>query len=415
MPDAGIWADCAPVISFERYGHLLRIPGLRGALLSSIVGRLPMGIAGLAILLYVQSGTGSFASAGLVSALYVLGLAAIAPLVGRLIDRLGPRPLLLSSAVAYPAALIALLLLVKNAAAPGWIAAAALVAGSTLPPITTCIRTLLPRLLDDAGELQTAYSVDSILVESIFVAGPALIAFFVAADLRGGAVLLAAVCAFAGSVLFLRSPAIRAWTRPDVHERTSLLGPLRNRPLLALYLATMLYSIAFGLLEVAVTALATAQGRPAAAGGILALASVGSGLGALIYGSRGWQMLPQNQYIVAQFAMGAGLFALAPVTNLYWLGALCVLACSPMAPVIALQSMLVARLTPRNMLAESFTWASTALLGGVSAGIAAGGMIVDTHAPSWAMIAAGTATFLAVLVSLRAVSEPAEPGLNLQP
>ena len=83
------------MISFDRYKRLLSTPGLRAALLSSMIGRLPMGIAGLAILLYVQSGMRSFAAAGVVSALYVLGLAVIAPLVGRLIDRLGPRPLLL--------------------------------------------------------------------------------------------------------------------------------------------------------------------------------------------------------------------------------------------------------------------------------------------------------------------------------
>ncbi len=377
----------------------MRTPGLRAVLLSSIIGRLPMGVAGLAILLYVQNATGSFAAAGVVSALYVLGLAAIAPLVGRMIDRLGPRPLLVLTAVVYPAALVALVVLVEQRAASGWIAVTALVAGSMLPPITICMRTLFPRLLDDADLLQTAYSVDSILIETIFVAGPALIALFVAADLRGGAVLFAAACAIAGSVLFMRSPAIRQWSRPVARARTSLLGPLRNRLLLALYAATMLYSIAFGLLEVAVTALATAQGRPALAGVILALASVGSGLGALVYGSRSWALPLERQYIVAQFAMAAGLFVLAPVTNLVWLAALSVLACSPMAPVLATQSVLVARLTPHAMLAESFTWVTTALLGGVSAGIAAGGVIVESHAPLWAMIAAGGSTFAAALVS----------------
>ncbi len=402
----------APVISLERYKRLFRQPHLAATYGASMVGRLPMGIAGLAILLYVQSGTGSFAAAGAVSALYVLGLAAIAPLVGRLIDRLGPRPLLLASAMLYPAALCALVVLVENAATPAWVAVAALVAGATLPPITVCMRTLFPRLLGDTDLLPTAYSLDSILVETIFVAGPALIALFVAADLRAGAVLFAAAAAVAGSVFFMRSPAIRQWTLPIEHSRTSLLGPLRNRPLLALYAATLLYSVAFGLLEVAVTAQATAQGRPAAAGVILALASVGSGLGALIYGSRVWALPPARQYVVAQFAMAVGLLALAPVTNLFWLGVLCVLACSPMAPVIALQSILVARLTPRAMLAESFTWASTALLGGVSSGIAAGGFMVERYAPSWAMVAAGIFALAAALVSLLAIAKTANAALD---
>jgi MFS family permease len=354
----------------------------------------------LSILLYVQDGTSSFAIAGMISAFYVLGVAMIAPLVGRLIDRHGPRPLLHASAVIYPAAMVSLVVLVEIRAEVAWMALAALMAGALLPPITICMRTLFPRLLNEPDLLQTAYSVDSIVVESIFVAGPALIALFVAIGWRSGAVLFAAACAIAGSILFLRTPAIKSWLPPTIPSPRSLLGPLRSRRLLALYAATLLYSIAFGLLEVAVTALATAQGRPAAAGLILALASVGSGLGALVYGSRGWAMPPERQYVIAQIAMATGLFVLAPVTNLYLLAALCVFACSPMAPVIALQSVLVARFTPRDMLAESFTWAATALLSGVSAGIALGGTIAESHAPQSAMLAAGIATACAGIVSL---------------
>ena len=372
-------------------------------------GRLPMGIAGLAILLYVQSGTASFAVAGLVSAVYVLGVAGVAPLIGRLIDRLGPRPLLMVCALIYPSALVALVVLVEHAAHTGWLAVAALIGGAVLPPITICVRTLLPRLLDDADLLQTAYSVDSILIETIFVAGPALIAFFVALEFRVGAVLFAAACALAGSVLFMRTPAIRRWPRPVAGQSRGLLGPLRNRRLLMLYMATVLYSTAFGVIEVAIMALATAQGRPAAGGVILALASVGSGIGALVYGSRAWAMPAQRQYVIAQFAMALGLFALAPVTHLVWLGVLCVIACSPMAPVIALQSVLVARFTPSAMLAESFTWAATALLGGVSLGIAAGGLIVDAQSPFAAMLAGGLATLGAAALSAVVIAAPADP------
>jgi len=392
------------VISFDRYRQLFRTRGLRAALLSSIIGRLPMGVAGLAILLYVQGGTGSFATAGLVSALYVLGVASIAPLVGRMIDRLGPRPILLLSAVIYPSALTAMVFCVEGGAATAWVALAALCAGALLPPVTICMRTLFPRLIDDPDLLQTAYSVDSILIETIFVAGPALIAVFIALEWRSGAVLFAAACAAVGSLLFLRAPPIREWVPQSSPQARSLLGPLRNAALRVLYLATMLYSIAFGLLEVAITALATQQGRPAAAGIILALASVGSGLGALIYGSRSWALPAPRQYVIAQMAMAGGLFAMAPVFNLYALALLCVLACSPMAPVLALQSMLIARITPPAMLAESFTWAATCLLGGVSAGIAVGGAIVEGHAPWGALLAAGTTTLAAALISARALA-----------
>ena len=86
----------------SRYSELFRVPGVRAALAASVVGRLPIGIAMLAILLFLQDRTGSFALAGAAGALYVLGLGTVAPFLGRMIDRLGPRRVLSVSAVICP-------------------------------------------------------------------------------------------------------------------------------------------------------------------------------------------------------------------------------------------------------------------------------------------------------------------------
>jgi predicted MFS family arabinose efflux permease len=69
-----------------------------------------------------------------------------------------------------------------------------------------------------------------------------------------------------------------------------------------------------------------------------------------------------------------------------------------MAPVIASQSVLVSRLAPREMLAESFTWGATCLLGGISAGIAAGGVLAEYTSPAVILLAAATSALLAAVV-----------------
>src|SRR5688572_15440363 len=264
---------------------------------ASIVGRMPIGMAMLAILLFLQGASGSFARAGAASALYVLGLAVLAPFLGRLIDRLGPRPVLIANAIVYPAALLLLLLLATRGAHPGWVAACAFLAGAMLPPITVCTRTVLPRLVRDPSLLQTAYSVDSALMEAVFILGPALVAIFVAFQQPGGAVVLSAACAAVGVVIFLRAPAIRSWSPSQASVRPSLLGALRHPRVRALLATTVLYALAFGLFEVAVTAFAAQHGRPAAAGVILALASVGSALGALTYGGYDWRLPVPRQLL----------------------------------------------------------------------------------------------------------------------
>ena len=383
----------------QGYALLFREPGLARILLASIVGRMPIGVATLAILMSVQAHAGSFAQSGAAAACYVFGLAVVAPLLGRMIDRLGPRPVLVASAVIYPMALAAFVLLLHLSAGATAIAACALVAGAALPPVTIAMRTLFPRLLRDAALLQTAYSVDSALVEVVFVIGPALVAAFVASGHPDGAVLLAAASAAAGTALFVRCAAVREWVPRSAVSSRKRLGPLRLPALRTILATTLFYSIAFGLFEVAVIAYAARQGVPASAGIILALVSLGSAAGALCYGSRTWAPPLARQYRLALVAMAGGMLILAPAPGLYLFAILSIASGVPMATVIAVQSLLVARTAPRDMLAESFTWGATCLLGGISAGIAAGGVLAEFVPPNLILIAAAGSAALAALIA----------------
>jgi MFS family permease len=378
------------VISFSRYTDLFRVPDLRATLAASIIGRLPIGIATLAIVLFLQARSGSFTVAGAAAASYVLGLAAIAPVLGRMMDRLGPRPVLSASALVYPVALALLIVLVVNSVGLAWIFAAAALAGAAFPPVTVCMRALYPRLVSDPGLLQTAYSVDSALVEMMFIFGPVLVAGFVAVGAPVAAVGFAAICAAAGAAVFLRSPGVGRWAWRDTAPR-NLLGPLRNPRLLAVLAANALYAVAFGLYEMAVIAHAAHHGSPAAAGVILAIASFGSAIGVLIYGGRDWRAPVPRQFLVAVGCLAAALLLLAPIGNLVLFAAANLLAGLPMALVIAVQSVLVSRLTPRDRLAESFTWATTCLLGGISAGIAAGGVLAEHYSAAVILVTAAVA------------------------
>ena len=376
-------------------------------MLSSIAGRMPIGLAGLGILLFVQGRADSFALAGTASALYVLGLGLVAPVLGRLIDRRGPKPVLSTCAVLYPAALVALAALVLTSAHALWVCVSALLAGATLPPISACIRALYPRLIADPALLQTVYSVDSALVEAVFILGPALVAVCVAAGYPEAAVLLAALCAAFGTTLFLRARAVAHWKAAPPRAGRDVLGALRSPRLLPLYAVTVLYAIAFGLFEVAVTAHAAAQGAPAGAGVALARASLGSGAGAFVYCARHWRAPLRSQLLRALAVMAGGMALLVPIDGLVLYSAACVLTGVPMATVIATQSLLISRLSPRERLAESFTWSTTCLLVGISAGIAAGGMLAEVVAAHWLLVAASASTMLAAVVAVAVLKDDA--------
>ncbi|MGQ0654915.1 MAG: MFS transporter, partial [Betaproteobacteria bacterium] len=90
------------MISLSRYAALLGAADVRQILAASLIGRLPIGLTGLAILILVQSERGSFAAGGAATAAYVTGLAAVAPIIGRSIDLYGPRRILLACAILFP-------------------------------------------------------------------------------------------------------------------------------------------------------------------------------------------------------------------------------------------------------------------------------------------------------------------------
>ena len=379
------------MFTLSRYRSLFAIPGVRAAFVASIVGRLPIGVAGLAILLYVQSRSRSFAQAGVVSALYVLGLATVAPALGRLIDRVGPRRVLLVCSTVYPAALLVLIAAVARGAHAAWIGWSALVAGAALPPVSICMRASFPRVVRDPALLPTAYSLDSALVEFIFIVGPALVAVCVGAGYPAVAVASAGVSAALGGWIFVGTDVVREW-RPVRASAARARGPLRRPQLLLVFAITVCYSVAFGLFEVAVTAFAAAHGRPSIAGVALAMASVGSAAGALAYGSRHWTMGLPRQFLWALAGMASSIMLMTPLDNIPLFVAVAVVAGVPMATVISIQSLLVSQLTPREMLAESFTWGTTCLLGGISVGLATGGLLVERYAPGVAMATAAAIT-----------------------
>jgi len=166
------------VISLARYIALLKSREMRQTFAASMIGRLPIGITGLAVLLLVQSATNSFAQGGAATAAYVIGLATVAPGLGRLIDRKGPRGTLAACSIAFPVALVGLVAAVEAAAHPFLILGFAAAAGATFPPITVCMRTYFKQRLTDDASLATAYSLESVLIELIFIAGPMLVAAF---------------------------------------------------------------------------------------------------------------------------------------------------------------------------------------------------------------------------------------------
>src|SRR5438477_11614491 len=83
-----------------RYRDFLRLPDVITMLAVALITRMPIGTLSLSMLLHVRARTGSFAVAGACVGAFMAGAAIVAPIVGRIVDRRGPRlPLIVTGAV----------------------------------------------------------------------------------------------------------------------------------------------------------------------------------------------------------------------------------------------------------------------------------------------------------------------------
>src|SRR4051794_699605 len=159
-------------MGLRNYRALLRTPSVAWLLTTSLLGRAPMGMTALALVL-VYAGHGSYGQAGLVIAADIVGGAISSPALGRALDRFGRRIVLLASASAYAVAMVALAVFARQP--PAVVLPLAFLAGVSQPPIGMAARSLWASLLDGPRR-ESMYALEATMQELIFIAGPALVA-----------------------------------------------------------------------------------------------------------------------------------------------------------------------------------------------------------------------------------------------
>src|SRR5690606_16974505 len=92
------------------YRGLFDRPGVKAFVVAGLIGRMPMSMLGIGVILLISTLTQSYATAGGVAAATNLAFAVAAPLSGRLVDRFGQSRVIPPFAVLNALALAALML-----------------------------------------------------------------------------------------------------------------------------------------------------------------------------------------------------------------------------------------------------------------------------------------------------------------
>ncbi|MGI5254108.1 MFS transporter [Actinacidiphila glaucinigra] len=267
------------------YAAVFRTPHVARLMLATHIGRLPCGMTPVALLFVAAADGASLAQRGMLAAAYGLAAALSQPLLGRLADARGQALPLAGGATVSAAVLAAVVFL----DATRWPAAVCVVvAGVASPPLESCLRALLPTLLDGrpAG-VKAAYALDSSAQEGVYVVGPLLATVLATTISPGVALLTVTVVGLAGALAVATSRPSRSW-RPHPRRDRDLLGALRPAGMPVVLAAYACVGVALGALNVAAAGSADRHDALWLTGALPAALSLSGITGGLVYGRWAW-------------------------------------------------------------------------------------------------------------------------------
>ena len=363
-------------------------------LVTSILARLPQGMAPLAVVLLVQERTGSIAAAGVAAGAWGLCAAAGQPLWARPAGQ-GRAERVIALASLSQAAIVTVLAL-SSIDAIGPLIAMAGLGGLLAAPTSPVARTLWPELAEDQHRLDALFTLDATSQELIFIAGPTTVAVLVAVSGPSAALLAAAACGAIGGLAF--AYVVRPIWRP--HPRTSGRARL-GRALVAPFTVLFLVAFGIGLIEVGVPAAAILDGNRSASGWLLAAWSLGSLVGGVISSRIRWRGGPAQRMslLLGLITIGSLFVANAWQFGLGWLGAALFIAGLALAPTLAASYGVIGDAAPVERRTDAFAWAVTFLLLGLGVGPTIGGVLAEVT-PTLTFLAGTVITMVALVAWL---------------
>ncbi|MCK7624925.1 MFS transporter [Streptomyces sp. RS10V-4] len=390
------------------YGQLLRTPGAWTFLLPGFLARQPFAMLTIGIVLLVQSTTGSYGTAGAVSAATGVSMALFAPQGGKLADRFGQRAVLIPGVLVHVAGVCALITLAL-AHAPLWaLLAVAVPTGASTPQVGPMVRARWAAKLGGSPLMPTAAAFESVTDEFTFVVGPVLATALCTGIHPAAGLVAEAALTLAGGLLF----ASQRRTQPPVHRdrsddrpRVSALSVPGVRVLIVAFLGI---GSVFGGMQVSLTALTEHIGQPGINGVLYGIFAGGNMLAGVACGAIAWKVGPRRRLLVAYGLLALATTPLWAVTAVPLLGAVGLVVGLCIAPALITGYTLVESLVPAAARTEAFTWLTGAVALGQAAAATAAGQLADRFGPSSGFLVplAGTALALVVLLTLRSRLAP---------
>ena len=373
------------------YRQVLADPRARAFSLAGLVARLPISMTGIGTVLLVSLTSGSFGEAGLITAAATVTGALSAPLWGRAIDRVGQAPVLVGASLVCVAGQVLLICSVLL----GWGLAVSLVAaavvGAGFSSAGSAVRARWSHRLQGSTLLDTGFAVEAVWDEVVFIIGPVLVTFLATAVHPALGLGVSAVLGLVGA---LALAAQRDTEPPRSAGRRTAASHGRLDPflLVPLALASVALGAVFGGMEVVVVAFATETGVLPYTGAILMAWAAGSLVAGVVVGAMTWRRSPAARFRAGAVALALSTLPLPFVRDPLLMALLLVVSGMAIAPTMIASVAVTQAGVPQGRLTEALAYSSTGLAGGLAAGAAGLGQLIDRGGSTlgfWGVVAAG--------------------------
>jgi MFS family permease len=380
-----------------RYRDVLRTPGALAFAVPGAVGRMPNAMLSLGLVILLTAVTGSYGIAGAVSAAAALAYAVVTPNLARLADRYGQARVLRPQAAVFAAAIAALALCAAGRA-PVWaLAVTAGLSRATMPSLGPMVRSRWSQLLGGTALLDTAFSLEGIADELIFITGPVLAVALAAGVSPVAGVLVTAALSVAGVAGLTRQRG----SEPPAAPVTRTYGPaLRSPGLRVLIAMTVCLGAMFVAVDLATIAFAAHHGDKAAAGPLLGLYGLGSAIAGVWYGSRRWRAPHASRLAVALTATVLGVAPLALMPGIWPMAAAITAAGLGISATLTSSYRVAQMAVPAGQRTEAMSWLTTAAATGTAVGAPLAGRLIDTSGAPAGYLFAFTTGLAAVAITL---------------
>jgi len=362
-------------------------------------GRLPYGMNILALILLLRAAGFDYAEVGIVTAASGLSVGLAAPVMGRLIDRVGQTKVLLTAAFFTVLSGTAFVIAVLGGAGLTPVTILAFLTGLMVPPVSPSLRALLPGLVG-RDRLDTAFALDALLLELVFITGPLLAAGIATAISPEVAFLTGVALQAAGGLGVAASPHSRAWRPAPREPGTRRRGALSTAGIRVLVLTLALTAVSLGVLEITIAAFAEEHATRDDAGWLFTLWSAGSLAGGLWYGAREWRLPSHLRFVVVTAVLTAGLAPLPLAGSMPVFAVLVIVAGLGLAPSTAAAYSLIGDLAPKGAVTEAYSWQIVGYVAGSALGAWLAGVLVEHAGVGPALACAPLACALGLLVAL---------------